>query len=160
VKALQTPSHSLALTTLWAILFVCVMAPTTPAATVGDRVELHATHRDGVPFHSAPGGSKTFQRVPDGTLATVTDTAREGRWLQLRLPDERSGWIASRYVARTVGGSSPPLPPTEAERRVWTSPEACQQVLASGARMVPANPAMLRVDTWNIRWFPRGCPLG
>jgi endonuclease/exonuclease/phosphatase family metal-dependent hydrolase len=24
--------------------------------------------------------------------------------------------------------------------------------------MVPANPAMLRVGTWNIRWFPRGCP--
>jgi hypothetical protein len=24
--------------------------------------------------------------------------------------------------------------------------------------MVPANPAILRVGTWNIRWFPRGCP--
>ena len=24
--------------------------------------------------------------------------------------------------------------------------------------VVPANPAMRRVGTWNIRWFPRGCP--
>jgi len=41
---------------------------------------------------------------------------------------------------------------------VWTSPEGCQQVVGSGGRMVPANPAILRVGTWNIRWFPRGCP--
>ena len=24
--------------------------------------------------------------------------------------------------------------------------------------MTPANPAILRAGTWNIRWFPRGCP--
>jgi hypothetical protein len=23
--------------------------------------------------------------------------------------------------------------------------------------MTPVNPAVLRVGTWNIRWFPRGC---
>jgi hypothetical protein len=124
------------------------------ATTVGDQVELTARHQAGVPFHSAPGGSRTFQRVPDGTVGTVTQTAREGRWLQLRLSDQRTGWVAARYVARTSGGSPPSVTPDE--RTVWASPEGCQQVVASGGRMAPANPAVLRVGTWNIRWFPRG----
>ena len=138
------------------ILSLCFAANMAVAATVGDQVELNTTHQAGVPFHSAPGGSKTFQRVPDGTVATVLDTAREGRSLQLRLADQRTGWIATRYVGRTITGS-PPLDPS-AERLVWTSREGCQQVVAGGGRMVSANPAMLRVGTWNIRWFPRGCP--
>jgi hypothetical protein len=65
---------------------------------VGDQVELNTTHAAGVPFHSAPGGSQTFQRVPDRTIAAVIDVDRGGRWLQLRLPDQRTGWIAARYV--------------------------------------------------------------
>lgn len=39
------------------------------AAAVGDHVELKATHQAGVPFHNAPGGTKDFQRIPDGTRA-------------------------------------------------------------------------------------------
>jgi endonuclease/exonuclease/phosphatase family metal-dependent hydrolase len=128
----------------------------TLAATVGDQIELHATHPAGVPFHNAPGGGSTFQRVPSGTLATVIDLDRGGRWLQLRFADARTGWIAARYVGRTMAGSPPPE--TSAERLVWTSPEGCQQIVGSGGRMAPDNPAMLRVGTWNIRWFPRGCP--
>jgi hypothetical protein len=128
----------------------------TFAAAVGDQVELTATHPAGVPFHNAPGGRQTFQRVPSGTVGTVTDLAREGRWLQLRLADARTGWVAARYVGRTIAGS-PPLD-ASVERTVWTSPEGCQQVVGSGGRMVPSNPATLRVGTWNIRWFPRGCP--
>ena len=54
------------------ILSLCFAANMAVAATVGDQVELNATHQAGVPFHSAPGGSQTFQRVPDGTVATVT----------------------------------------------------------------------------------------
>jgi hypothetical protein len=126
------------------------------AAAVGDQVELRATHPAGVPLHSAPGGGQTFQRVPGGTVATVIDLARGGSWLQLRLADARTGWIAGRYVGRTLAGAPPP--DTSAERLVWTSPESCQQVVGSGGRMAPADPAILRVGTWNIRWFPRGCP--
>jgi hypothetical protein len=48
----------------------------TVAAVVGDQVELRATHQARVPFHSAPGGTPTFQRVPGGTVGTVTDLAR------------------------------------------------------------------------------------
>jgi hypothetical protein len=46
-------------------------------AVVGDQVELRATHQAGIPFHRAPGGTPTFQPVPGGTVATVTDLARE-----------------------------------------------------------------------------------
>jgi endonuclease/exonuclease/phosphatase family metal-dependent hydrolase len=126
------------------------------AAAIGDRVELKATQPSGVPVHNAPGGTPKFQRVPSSTIATVLDLARDGRWLQIRLPDQRTGWIAVRYVGRTIAGAPPP--DTAAERLVWTSPEGCQQVVGSGGRMVPADPAMLRVGTWNIRWFPRDCP--
>ncbi len=31
-------------------------------------------------------------------------------------------------------------------------------MVSSGGRMSPSHPATLRVGTWNIRWFPRGCP--
>jgi Bacterial SH3 domain len=102
------------------------------AVAVDHQVEL-ATHQAGVPFHNAPGGTKTFQRVPTGTIATVIDSDRGGRWLQIRVPDQRTGWIAARYVWRTIADSPPPE--TSAERLVWSSPEGCQQVVESGGRM-------------------------
>jgi hypothetical protein len=144
------------LTLLLVILSLFFAAGITFAAAVGDQVELKATHQAGIPFHKAPGGGQTFQRVPTGTVGTVMDLAQGGSWLHIRLPDQRVGWITARYVGRTIAGSPPPE--TSAERLVWTSPEGCQQVVGSGGRMVPANPAILRVGTWNIRWFPRGCP--
>jgi endonuclease/exonuclease/phosphatase family metal-dependent hydrolase len=140
------------------ILALLLTASLAWTAAVGDQVALQATHQAGVPFHHAPGGTQGFQRVPNGTVATVIDTAREGRWLQLRLADARTGWIAARYVGRTIAGSPPPGPLTDAERLVWTSPEGCQQVVQSGGRMAPSHATTLRVGTWNIRWFPRGCP--
>ena len=144
------------LTPLLVTLSLLVATSIALTATVGDQVELKATHQAGVPFHHAPGGSQRFQRVPSGTVATVIDLDRAGRWLQLRLANARTGWIAARYVGRTIAGSPPPE--TSAERLVWTAPAGCQQVVGRGSRMAPANPAMLRVGTWNIRWFPRGCP--
>ena len=143
-------------TPLLLALILSLVAGLAFAAAIGDQVELKAMHQAGVPFHNAPGGGQTFQRVPGGTVATVIDLARGGSWLQLRLADARIGWITTRYVGRTIAGSPPP--DTSAERTVWTSPEGCQQVVGSGGRMVPANPTILRVGTWNIRWFPRGCP--
>jgi endonuclease/exonuclease/phosphatase family metal-dependent hydrolase len=137
-------------------ILLWLTASTALAAAIGDQVELHATHQAGVPFHSAPGGTPKFQRVPGGTVATVIDAAREGSWLQLRLADTRTGWISARYVGRTIADSPPPA--TDAKRQVWTSRAECQQVVQSGGRMTPDNPAILRVGTWNIRWFPRGCP--
>jgi hypothetical protein len=45
-------------------------------------------------------------RVPGGTVGTVTALARDGRWLQVRLADARTGWFAGRYVGCTIAGSS------------------------------------------------------
>jgi hypothetical protein len=88
--------HATGLTLLLLTVSLFCVAGLTCAAAVGDQVELKATHPAGVPFHHAPGGTQTFQRVPGGTVATVMGTARDGRWLQLRLPDQRTGWITER----------------------------------------------------------------
>jgi hypothetical protein len=60
---------------LLATLSVVMSAGSVSAVTIGDQVELRATHQAGVPFHTAPGGTPKFQRVPGGTVATVIDTA-------------------------------------------------------------------------------------
>ena len=49
------------------------------AAVVGDQVELKGTHQAGIPLHQEPRGTNDFQRVPDGTKATVLEVAQEGR---------------------------------------------------------------------------------
>jgi hypothetical protein len=152
-RAMRHPSWP---TCLLLVVSLGVTASLAGPAAIGDQVALKATHAAGVPFHSAPGSSRPFQRVPGGTVATVIGLHRGGRWFQLRLPDQRTGWITARYVGRVIASSPPPA--TDVERLVWSSPEGCQQVVARGDRMAPANPATLRVGTWNIRWFPRGCP--
>ena len=49
------------------------------AMVVCDQVELKATHQAGVPLHHEPRGTNDFQRVPDGTKATVIEVAPDGR---------------------------------------------------------------------------------
>ena len=73
-RAIRCPS---CITLLLLTLSLCFTAGSAFAAAIGDQVELNATHPAGVPFHSAPGGTPKFQRVPDGTVATVIDSARE-----------------------------------------------------------------------------------
>jgi hypothetical protein len=51
-------------TPLLLTLLLSLVAGFAFAATVGDQVELKATHPAGVPFYNAPGGGQTFQRVP------------------------------------------------------------------------------------------------
>jgi hypothetical protein len=89
-------------------LSLCFTTGIALAAAIGDQVELRTTHRAGVPFHNAPGGTPKFHRVPDGTVAAVIDVDRGGRWLQLRLPDTRTGWMAARYVGHTIAGTPRP----------------------------------------------------
>jgi hypothetical protein len=67
------------LTPLFLALALLCTTSITLAATVGDQVELNATHPAGVPFHNAPGGGSTFQRVPSGILATIIALERGGR---------------------------------------------------------------------------------
>jgi hypothetical protein len=91
------------------LCFVSLFCPVgTPvfAAVVGDHVELRATQQAGVPLHQEPRGTNDFQRVPDGTQATVTDTAKGGQWLKLSLSDGRTGWVTARYVAGPTTSTS------------------------------------------------------
>jgi hypothetical protein len=98
------------LTPLLVILSLFLATSIAIAATVGDQVELKATHQAGVPLHKEPRGTNDFQRVPDGTQATVTEVAQDGRWIKLSLPDGRTGWVTSRYVSRTSASAPSPGP--------------------------------------------------
>lgn len=49
-----------------------------------------------------------------------------------------------------------PLDASDAAR-VWASPGGCAAALADGERLA-LEPGRLRLATWNLRWFPRGCP--
>src|SRR5262245_33242042 len=88
-----------------ALLFTASMAFT---ATVGDQVELTATHQAGVPLHQEPRGTNDFQSIPDGTRAQVIDVAKGGQWLKLSLPDGRTGWVTSRYISGSATGTPSP----------------------------------------------------
>jgi len=61
------------------ILGLFLTASLAWTAAIGDQVVLQATHQAGVPLHQEPRGTHDFQRVPDGTRATVTDLAQSGR---------------------------------------------------------------------------------
>jgi hypothetical protein len=62
-------------TSLLCIVSLFCAAGSTFAAVVGDQIELNATHQAGIPFHQEPRGTNDFQRVPDGTKATVIEVA-------------------------------------------------------------------------------------
>ena len=44
------------------------------------------------------------------------------------------------------------------EALVWKSSTHCERVVKDGGRMAIPAPGILRVGTWNIRWFPHGSP--
>ena len=68
------------------------------------------------------------------------------------------------YAATLVGtlpaaqAAAPHRSPSDEEARVWQSPEHCEHVVKNGGRMAVPSPDVLRVGTWNLRWFPRGQP--
>ncbi len=103
--------------TRWPLVLLAILIPilcsAVFAATVGDQVELKATHQAGVPLHQELHGTNDFQRIPDGTRARVIDIANNGQWLKLSLPDGRTGWVSSRYVSSlTTGTPSTSTSPT------------------------------------------------
>ena len=116
------------------------------AAAIGDQVELTATRQAGVPFHNAPGGTKDFQRLPDGTRATVLEVAPNGRWLKLSLPDGRTGWVMSRHIR-----SSAPRSPSPGTSPTRTTPQRIEEGtvtrVADGdtITVITANQTKLRI---------------
>lgn len=43
---------------------------------------------------------------------------------------------------------------------MWHSPRGCEEVVSAGGRLERGGPEVLRLATWNLRWFPFGCPPG
>jgi endonuclease/exonuclease/phosphatase family metal-dependent hydrolase len=61
--------------------------------------------------------------------------------------------------ASETNRSAPPgsVPEPAAAARVWASASGCAAALAEGERLARPE-GRLRLATWNLRWFPRGCP--
>ena len=98
---------------LWlGVLGLLLAASLAWATAVGDQVTLQARNRAGVPFHQEPRGTHHFQRIPDGTKATVTALTHDGRWLKLALPDGRTGWVTSSYIGDRAPGPLTGTSPT------------------------------------------------
>jgi hypothetical protein len=64
------------------LVIVLLLMAETPipvaAAAVGDRVQLRASHQADVRLHQTLRGIPGFLLVPDATVTTVTDLARDG----------------------------------------------------------------------------------
>ena len=130
------------------VLALCVLAPPSLwAQAVGDRIELKASHHLGVPLHSQVGGSPRFERVLHGAVAVVREIQQTGRWLQIDLPDMRSGWVSKRYVGRVLPPPGPDPDFSADEKAVWESPAGCEGVVGAGRRMPKSDPSALRAGT-------------
>jgi endonuclease YncB( thermonuclease family) len=142
------------LTSLLCTLSVFLAPSMAFAAAIGDHVEFKATHQAGVPLHQEPCGTNDFQRVPGGTQATVSDTAKGGQWQKLSLPDGRTGWLTSRYVASPAARA-----PSTTTSPTATTPQRIEAGtvvrVADGDTLtvLPPNPTQLR-----IRMYGRDAP--
>jgi endonuclease/exonuclease/phosphatase family metal-dependent hydrolase len=148
-----------------AVLLASLIAPSVISAQltldVGQRIELKAFNKLGVPLHRE-AHSSLVGRAPEGSKAEILELNANRHWLRIQLEtNDQTAWVVSRYVRRIIEGEPAPengeAPAvTEDERQVWTSAEACEQVVNAGRRMAPQQPDRLRFVTWNIRWFPDG----
>jgi hypothetical protein len=138
-------------TPLLLTLLLSLVAGFAFAATIGDQVELHATHQAGVPLHQEPRGTHDFQRIPDGTRAHVIDVAKNGQWLKLSLPDGRTGWVTSRYV-RSSGAGGPSSGTSPAPPKPQRIEEGVVERVADGDTLtvITANQTKLRIRMFGI----------
>jgi endonuclease/exonuclease/phosphatase family metal-dependent hydrolase len=154
------PTRSPSFLAWTALLFLLIAAPSEGQGPpiVGDTIQLRATHHLGVPLHALPQPTDNFQRVLDGAQAKVLEI-REGRWHRIRvLPSGPEGWVVAKYIFRVVTEPPPGGGAAEREAEIWESPESCATALQAGARMQRELQNPLVVGSWNVRFFPRGCP--
>jgi micrococcal nuclease len=139
------------LTALLVILSLFLAASIAIAATVGDQVELKATHQTGVPLHQEPRGTNVFQRIPEGTRAQVIDVANNGQWLKLSLPDGRTGWVSARYLGGTTAGA-PSTGTSPTGKTPQRSEEGIVGHVADGDTLtvITANQTKLRIRMFGI----------
>jgi hypothetical protein len=138
-------------TSLLCIVSLFCAAGSTFAAVVGDQVELKATHHAGVPLHKEPHGTHDFQRVPDGTKATVIEVAQDGRWSKLSLPDGRTGWVTLRYVSST-SASAPSAGTAPSGKKPQRTEEGIVEHVADGdtVTVITSNQTKLRIRMFGI----------
>jgi nuclease-like protein len=121
---MRHPVHGLAVLTPFLLTLAMLFTTSlTCAVAVGDQVALKARILAGVPLHQEPRGTPDFQRVPDGTKATVMGLAQDSRWLKLALSEGRTGWVTSSYIgdlteAPSTGPSRAAKPPLRIEEGV------------------------------------------
>jgi endonuclease YncB( thermonuclease family) len=103
-----------------------------------------------VPLHQEPRATHDFQRVPDGTRATVLEVAQDGRWLKLALLDGRTGWITSRYIGDRAPAPSTGTSPTG--KTPLRTEEGLVERVADGdtVTVVTPNQTKLRIRLWGI----------
>lgn len=65
----------------------------------GDQLELKATNRLGVPLHQT-SSSSLVGRTPDGTIVSILETADNGQWINIKLPEGQERWIVERYIKK------------------------------------------------------------
>jgi hypothetical protein len=142
---------SMRLPVVLALLMSIVYSIIAFTATVGDQVELIATHQAGVPLHQEPRGTNDFQRLPDGTRAHVIDVAKGGQWLKLSLSDGRTGWVTSRYI-RGSGAGSASTGTSPAAPRPQRVEEGMVERVADGDTLtvITANQTKLRIRMFGI----------
>ena len=120
------------------------------AAAAQEHVALHATHPDGVPIHPAEGSREMSGRLPDGARVEVLAWGAGRRWLEVRAPGGRRGWISARYLTRPA-----PVDPDSALAPAWRSAASCAATPPPARADGPA-----RIASWNLRWFPDGSSHG
>ncbi len=130
--------------------------------TSGDTVTLKAHHPDGVPVHNLPQSTNNFVRVADGSTGLVLNVVNGQRWYELEFEGGTTGWVNQRYVTKTtviVDDESDDEDPSSLtfEEAVWSSPSQCIEVLESDLTLPKDDENAIRLGTWNIRWFPKGC---
>jgi hypothetical protein len=121
------------------------------AAKDGDHVEIKATHQAGILLHQESRSTHDFQRIPDGTEATVIDLGKGGQWLKLSLPDGRTGWVTSRYV-RSPATDAPAPETSPAGQKPQRIEEGTVTSVADGDTLtiITANQTKLRIRMFGI----------
>jgi len=150
------------------ILAVCLFSYSALALVVspGDRLELKASKPIGVPLHENPFPS-LVGRAPDGTVASVLETADGGQWIKIQLPDGNERWIVERYVGAVSNaeGSSTPDNPTSDNPTSAASPSVADRTAGREVTVLTASPNQLTVAAINVENLDPGdddrfAPLG
>ncbi len=124
------------------------------AAATQELVWVKSRSKLGVPLHPALKSSSLSGRIRNGSRVRVLGYSSDRSWLEVQTQGGDRGWISARYlsVAREAVEPLGARPDS-----VWTSPESCERIIASGKQLTkPAD--RVRVGSWNIRWFPDGGP--